>query len=102
MNKENIMLEAALNYEKMGLSVIPVGKDKKPLVEWKKYQLEQANEEQIKEWFIKSPQANIGVVTGLVSKLVVVDIEKDGSVQDLPATVISKTGGDGWHYFFKR
>jgi len=95
------ILKEALNYSKQGFSVIPVGENKKPLIRWKKYQNEKASEKQIKEWFEKFPSANVGIVTGSISGIVVVDVEKGGGVEDLPPTVISKTGGGGWHYYYK-
>jgi len=91
----------ALNYARQGFSVIPVGKNKIPLIDWKRYQMERASESQIKEWFEKKfTNANIGIVTGKISNLIVVDIEKGGSVQGLPITKIVKTGGGGWHYYY--
>jgi len=94
-------LKEALSYAKQGFSVIPIGKDKQPLVAWKKYQTEKASEEQIRKWFENSPGKNIGIVTGAISGIVVVDVEAGGDVKDLPPTVIAKTGGDGWHYYYK-
>ena len=76
-----------------GYSVIPVGRDKKPFVEWKRYQTERATAEQIKEWWKQYPEANVGIVTGKEFGIVVVDVENGGRIDDLPPTVISKTGG---------
>ncbi len=45
----NEVLKAALNYEKSGYSVIPIGEDKKPLIPWKKFQKERARRNKIKE-----------------------------------------------------
>lgn len=104
-NNTNNILEQALYYlEKLEWSVIPVGTDKKPLVEWKLYQTQKATREQIAEWFSK-PNVNIGIITGKISKLVVVDIDPrhngtDEAFKDLQ-TVKSATGGGGWHYYFQ-
>ncbi len=97
----NVILNAALSYAKHGLSVIPIGHDKKPLVVWLQYQKRRATEPEIREWFIKWPEANIGIVTGRISGLSVVDVEKGGSVADLPETAIARTGGGGWHYYYR-
>ena len=71
-------LKAALYYrEKLNYSVIPVGPNKKPLVEWKEYQEILPSPGEIREWWLKYPEANIGVVTGKVSNIVVVDIDSD-------------------------
>lgn len=93
--------QEALKYEKLGFSVIPVKQDKQPLVRWEKFQKERAGETQIKEWFKQFPNANIGVVTGEISGIVVIDVEKGGKIDGLPPTVCSQTGGGGWHLFYK-
>jgi hypothetical protein len=99
--KNSSVLEAALRYYMFGFSVIPVGRNKMPLVEWKHYQTERATTEQIKEWWEKYPEANIGIVTGKAFGIVVVDVEFGGRIDDLPPTVIAKTGGGGFHYYYK-
>lgn len=98
------LLEAIRLLEDKGWSVIPVGIEKKALVEWKKYQKEKATREQITEWFNKYPKANFAVVTGKISNIVVVDIDprhggSDEYFKDIH-TLIVKTGGGGWHYYF--
>ena len=98
---KNELLEAALLYQEMGLSVIPVGKNKKPLVPWEKYQHEKASKKQIETWIEKLNVTGIGIVTGAISGIVVVDIEKGGKYDDLPPSVCSRTGGGGIHIFYK-
>jgi len=101
-------LKAALYYrEKLNYSVIPVGPNKKPLVEWKEYQEILPSPGEIREWWLKYPEANIGVVTGKVSNIVVVDIDSDDGmaaiqkyISILPTTVRSKTP-KGKHLWFK-
>ena len=95
------ILESALDYQARGFSVIPVGSDKKPLVNWKDYQNKRATPEEIKEWVEKYPAMNIAIVTGKISGIVVVDIEKGGNSQGYPPTVTAKTGGDGIHLYYK-
>ena len=95
----NNILDAALRYRMFGFSVIPVGRDKKPRIEWKRYQTERATAEQIKKWWEQYPDANVGIVTGKEFGIVVVDVEKGGRIDDLPPTVKSKTGGGGFHYY---
>jgi len=94
-------LEHALKYLDFGFSVIPVGNDKKPLIRWEKYQKEKATEEEVEKWFSDSDNYNIGIITGEISGIVVVDVEAGGKTENLPPTVISKTGGGGWHFFYK-
>jgi hypothetical protein len=69
--------------------------------------------EQIKKWWREWPLANIGIATGEVSKLLVVDVDPrhDGwqSLESLmhrigevfPPTVEAITGGDGRHFYFQ-
>lgn len=117
------MLEYALEYRISGFSVIPLcsnkqpcwrkkcgdegGHGKRPLIEWAVYQEQLPTEEEIKMWWRNWKNANIGIITGRVSGIVVLDIDpRNGGDQSidkkhLPVTVTQKTGGDGVHYFFK-
>jgi len=95
------ILGSALDYQAKGFSVIPVGSDKKPLINWKEYQNRRASPEEIKEWIEKYPAMNIAIVTGRISGIVVVDIEKGGNSEGYPPTVTAKSGGDGIHLYYK-
>lgn len=93
-----------MNYEqyiKKGWSVIPVGRDKKPLItSWKEYQTRLPTLEEVKNW----PKGNIAVITGPVSNLAIIDLEKEGleyaAKRRLFSPVTVKTGR-GKHYYFK-
>jgi len=67
--------KAARWYCTEGYSVIPIRADasKKPLVKWEQYQKEKAPLQQIEEWWQRWPDANIGIVTGEISGISVVD-----------------------------
>ena len=103
------MLKHALDYCHRGWSVIPIqwyGERKAPLVPWAQYQEYAADEDQIREWWTKWPEAGIGIVTGSVSRLVVVDMdgpEAAGILEQegirLPQTASVQTGG-GYHAYF--
>lgn len=70
------MLDFALKYLAQGLSVIPLKpKDKTPLISWQEYQTRLATPEEVTKWFISAPLANVGIVTGRVSNLAVVDLD---------------------------
>ena len=98
---ENQTLNKALEYLQKGWSVIPVGKDKIPLIEWKEFQTRLVATEEVQAWWKQWPEANVGIVTGKISGITVVDVEKGGSTEGLPATYIVKTGNGGWHFYCK-
>lgn len=71
--------------------------------------------EQITEWWTKWPEANIGIATGAISGIVVIDVDCDHKTgkfgeeslkawesknSQLPNTWTSLTGGGGMHYIF--
>jgi putative DNA primase/helicase len=99
------LLTAALSYQRQGFSVIPIQpREKKPLVHWEPYQKQRTTEEEIKVWWSKWPDANVGIVTGAISGLVVIDLDaveaKDALKAlipgfDLLSVPRSKTG-KGW------
>lgn len=64
----NDVLSAALAWSAAGASVIPIRADgsKKPLVEWKKYQTERADEQQIRTWFTNT-NYGLAVICGSIS-----------------------------------
>jgi len=103
----NEPLDAALFYNSIGWSVIPIRvKDKKPALKWEKYQKVRAGEEQIRAWWKKWPQANVGIVTGAISGIIVLDVDgsegrKSLEGKDLPPTTCAVTGSGGAHYIFK-
>jgi len=106
-------LEAALQFARLQWSVIPMRtRDKRPLIKWLEYQRRLATEEEITQWYQRWPDANVGIVTGAISGLVVVDIDpRHGGEQSLaqwkkrygslPSTLEARTGGGGRHVYFK-
>ncbi len=100
MKNEN--LKAALDYLLIhNTSVIPVGKNKRPLIAWKEFQTRLPTKEEVILWFSFYPDAQVGIVTGRLSNLTVVDIEKGGDPSFLPQnTPIIQTGSGGYHYYF--
>jgi Bifunctional DNA primase/polymerase, N-terminal/Family of unknown function (DUF5906) len=108
--------DAALGYvEKLRWPVIPVDtrpnedsrKEKKAIGEWKLYQTEHPTSEHIKKCWKQNPYAGIGIVTGRLSGLVVLDFDDKEShewfereVCQLPET-LKQTSGRGVHYFFR-
>lgn len=100
MNTEEFIKHTTY-YLSIGFSVIPVGQDKKPLIKWEEFQTRKPTEDEIKKWAESHKSLNIGIVTGSISGIVVVDIEAGGDTGNLPPTVIVKTGGGGFHFYYK-
>jgi hypothetical protein len=104
--------EAALSYLGRGWSVIPVmPKAKRPAVPWKAYQEKPASEKTLHDWYRRSPDYNVAIVTGALSGIVVLDVDPRHGGKDslralerdhgsLPKTVESITGGGGRHVYF--
>jgi len=98
------MLEHALRYAEMGWKIHPCKLDKKPfLTGWR--EKASSDPEQIKTWWKKWPDANIGCSTGEESGFWALDIDLPdgpGEVEkmDLPKTLTQRTGGGGFQRFF--
>lgn len=105
-------LDAALDYLHRHWSVIPMReRDKRPLIRWLEFQQRQASEAEVAGWYRRWPQANVGIVTGALSGLVVLDVDpRHGGEQSLaewqrehgplPQTIEAITGGGGRHLYF--
>lgn len=105
------IIEQALYYKGLGMSVIPIKQgDKKPIVKWDAYQSRIASDDEIKKWFTDNPKANIGIVTGKISDLFVIDLDKydkdyreELTAQYIPDSVVCPTvttPKDGQHLYF--
>ncbi len=70
------IFSAAITYlERYGFSVIPLGRNsKRPAIEWEPFQRRRPTLEELDAWFTNG-DANIGIVTGAISGLVVLDID---------------------------
>jgi hypothetical protein len=105
-------LSCALAYVRRGWSVIPLlPGEKRPAIPWATYQHTRPDEAEIRGWFSRWPGADIGIVTGAASSLVVLDVDPrhgaDRSLEELerargplPPTVEAITGGGGRHIYF--
>ena len=102
------ILDWALAYHSIGFSIIPVGKNKKPLIPWAPYQKHRASEDEIRTWFTRWPDANIGIVTGHISGISVIDIDTEEGKEEIQKYIpdsiimpIANTPSGGQHYYFK-
>lgn len=71
------MLFYALSYLKnYSWSIIPVGRDKKPLIKWEEFQKRLPTEDEVRSWFdVQFPDAGIALVTGKLSGIYVLDVD---------------------------
>ncbi len=103
-DKNKDLLNAALNYLSRGWSIIPINpSSKKPCLEsWLEYQRRLPTIDEVNDWWTKWPWASIGLVTGEISGVSVIDVDpRHGGISDnLTDTVKSQTGGGGFHYFY--
>lgn len=90
----------------MGLQPIPVGLSKKvPCVDWKEFQTVRVTEDDIEAWFRDFSNFNVGIVTGAISGVVVVDADTPEAVEfcrknglDSPVQVRTRKGR---HYYWR-
>jgi hypothetical protein len=102
------MLKAALEYAERGWAVFPLlPRGKTPLVGGG-FKSATTDPFQIEDWWKRWPDANIGIATGAVSGLVVLDFDKKhGGLETLseeeaglPLTMEVATGGGGRHLYY--
>lgn len=103
--------EEAIKYSKMGLSVIPL-KPKSKLPQsfsWEAYQTRKAEPKKVAQWWDKWPDSNIGIITGPVSGLVVVDCDSREAMklvlsyvrQSVLDRIPFSSTGNGFHLYFR-
>lgn len=100
------MIGIALNYLiKHKLVPLPcMGKgDKKgktPIVKWREIQ-ELPHPDQVREWFKRNPDANLGFKTGKVSGILALDDDGVGITEPIPLTPVARSIPGHFHYYFK-
>jgi len=98
---------AALRYAELGWSIIPVdGTSKQPLVPWRNFIDRRPSIEEIQSWSMRFRGAGIAVITGPVSKIVVLDADGAEGVAEaerlgVPKTPTAHTPRGGAHYYFR-
>lgn len=104
---QNNFLQAALDYAGRGYSVIPVRPDKKPFIPWIEHQKHRATAKEIREWAAKYPGAMIGIVTGEISGILVIDCDTQEGYEAIQKLLpdalllpIARTPRGGWHLWF--
>lgn len=100
--------QAAKRYQEEGYQSIPIlPRSKSPGVKWKEYQLRNPTNEEYQAWF-SNTDYGIAILTGLCSRLVVVDIDAShggwATAQELgllPEHATVLTGSGGGHYYYR-
>lgn len=112
MQKSGDVDHAGIRYIRRGWSVIPIEpRGTECLCDWQPFIQRLADEEEIDDWSWHFPHANIGIVTGALSRLVVVEVDRRRAGREslalvermhggLPDTVEAAMGGDGRQLYF--
>jgi len=100
------LADTALIYATKRKNIFPVARDKKPLVAWKEFQERIPTSQEVKEWWTKWPDANIGMATGHLSGWTVIDGDTAEAVNrfqetypEARQTLQVQTGRDGARHF---
>lgn len=107
MNKDTQKtFEVAMEYLERGYSILPVGDDKRPLLKtWKYLQDEAPTEDEVTRWLKQWPEMNIGIVTGKVSNLTVLDLDVGHATStpmtEFPETLTHGTPSGGIHLLYE-
>jgi len=93
-------------YLKNEYSLIPINSEKEPYIYWKSFQYKKATTEDVFDWYDKFTDVNIGIVTGEISKLAVIDVddinllpELEELLPEIKETTRVRTRR-GYHYYF--
>lgn len=96
--------EDAEDFQQRGFSLMPVKrKSKQPVLAWKQFQIEPPSHETVAKWIKRN--WSLGIVTGAVSGIVVVDLDTDDAVNwaayELPRTPLMVMTPRGEHWYYK-
>ena len=100
------LYEMAKKYRKLSWSIIPLynySKNPSPL-NWKPYQDRRATDEEFEQWFNNRLLTGIGLITGKISGIVVLDedLYKEGGIRvSIKTGMLAKTGRGGNHHYFR-
>jgi hypothetical protein len=101
------IVEVALELMGRKKPIFPVDRQKKPLINWKEFQKRIPSTEEIHAWWRQWPDANIGMATGQLSGVVIIDCDSneatDRFVKVFPEaneTLQVKTGR-GRNFYFR-
>lgn len=104
-----IGLDVIYTYVDRGWSVLPVRpEEKRPfMTNWLQYTHSRASKETITSWFTNLSGAGVGIVTGKVSNIIVLDVEStcpypiEDILKKYPTQLVSRSGSGGYHLFYQ-
>ena len=97
----------ASNYRKRGFSIIPIKNgSKEASVSWKEFQARRPTKQELKSWGKTFPDANVAIVTGKVSGVVVVDADSKDAIKfvkklGVPEETPMVRTKRGAHFYFR-
>jgi hypothetical protein len=92
------MGECALRYLKRGFVVVPA-RGKRPVINWRKYQGVRPTQAEVTSWWVRFADANIALITGAISGVVVVDVDGETSEKFTP-TALVESSPRHFHYYY--
>ena len=99
----------AAEYVDYGWSILPVKpEEKRPyMTNWLSYTKTKASRQTVDNWFRSLSGAGVGVVTGKISNIIVLDVEStcptpiEEILKRYPTRMISRSGSGGYHLFYQ-
>lgn len=103
------LLEYASRYVNSGWSILPVRPDEKRpyMTNWRQYMHQKADMKTVTPWFTMLKGAGVGMVTGKISNIIVLDIESycptpiEEILEEYPTQLVSRSGSGGYHLFYQ-
>lgn len=104
-----MMNDLIKGYVDSGWSILPVKpEEKRPyMTNWLQYMHTKATPKQVDSWFTSLSGAGVGVVTGKISNIVVLDVESycktpiEEILKKYPTQLIARSGSGGWHLYYQ-
>lgn len=105
----NSASKLAAEYVDSGWSILPVKpEEKRPyMTNWLQYTRTRAPKAVVENWFNTLSRAGVGVVTGRISNMVVLDVESwcktpiEEILKKYPTQMIARSGSGGYHLFYQ-
>lgn len=102
-------INQVLEYVDNGWSILPVKpEEKRPyMTNWLQYMNTRATKSTVENWFRSLTGAGVGMVTGRISNIVVLDVESycptpiEELLKKYPTQLIAKSGSGGYHLYYQ-